>query len=931
LEAVVTTTAVIVLGILVWIVLAIPVALVVARVIQHNRPRAPAVEPPLDPAVGTPPGCGAGEVEPVLAPVVDVQARGEVMAGFPAQPRWFVGRAELMATSSAALAPACGHSVVVFHGMAGVGKTTCAVGLAYRHQHGFDELAYWSAPADADQFGDALRLLALAWETQLAEYGLAMVEEIASVERLQKFLPTLRAVLADASLLLVLDNLETLLTPQGQWRDPRWVVLIDALTAHRGPSRVILTSRIIPAGLDPGTVLIQPVPALSQQESLWLARRLPRLRAILHTGALGHTVLTLAQGNPQLLELANATATDPSRLAYQLADIDAAVDKTVPLTAFLTQGHTCLDAQQLGQIFTAWITAVAVTLPAAARLLLQALCRTQDTDQNTAVIGVNWPGLWRRWGQPGPPPSCASTITALIRAALITTDPINDPSNPHEPVRYRIHPGIAEVIQSLTPPPVAATVDAQLAAWWTLVGGGGLEGEHTSNEINHVTAEAGLSAARYLLDQHQWNGAQFMVHASLAAACYLLRQHDYHAASCLLERTLIHQGYAPLTALAVLPLLQRIAEATGAVKDLTVLAAALRKLDPAQAEPLLRRAYERARTHGDDGLASTTAGELLTSLRDQNRLDEALILAEQKIQHTHRAGFGRWTQLSDHGRRLQILHLLGHYDQVLRELPALRAQMTELPDQRADNDRVNPHNTREGILDIGRLSAVALQRWHDALQFNNDITSARQRRGARPDQIARTRFHDYLPLLRLDRLTEADHLLRECQNVFVTTDDTTQLAVIYAARAELADIRNHPLDAVNLQRSALRLCYLHSDPHQISTAHYHLANYLSRAGIDPLEQRAHRLSATLLNHLTGDTHQLATTLRVLASELRNDTTHPHTPALPATLPDITRLIDATNGIHFGDLLTALCPDPTTPQHALTDLLTTATNSANQDR
>jgi hypothetical protein len=70
-----------------------------------------------------------------------------------------------------------------------------------------------------------------------------MVEEIATLERLDNFLPTLAAVFADAGLLLVLDNLETLLTPDGQWRDRRWVPLIGALTSHQGPSRVILTSR----------------------------------------------------------------------------------------------------------------------------------------------------------------------------------------------------------------------------------------------------------------------------------------------------------------------------------------------------------------------------------------------------------------------------------------------------------------------------------------------------------------------------------------------------------------------------------------------------------------------------------------------------------------------------------------------------------------
>jgi hypothetical protein len=83
----------------------------------------------------------------------------------------------------------------------------------------------------------------------------------------------------------------------------------------------------------------------------------------------------------------------------------------------------------------------------------------------------------------------------------------------------------------------------------------------------------------------------------------------------------------PVTSLAVIPLLWHIAEATGARKDLIVLAAALRKVDPGEAETLLRRAYDQATTGGEYQLASTTAGELITLLRDQSRLREALTLA----------------------------------------------------------------------------------------------------------------------------------------------------------------------------------------------------------------------------------------------------------------------------------------------------------------
>lgn len=849
-----TTIAAIGVGIFSWILISILLSLFLARVNRLNgipdsvaelAPKAPGGKPALNPTV-------------------------EVMSGFPAQPIRFVGHAEAIAAASTALAPVSGRTAVVFHGVAGTGKTTCAVHLAYRHRRAFRAVAFWSAPTDVEQSGDALRLLALQLEARLGKHGFTMVDKIATEAQLKTFQPILSAVFADAGLLLVLDNLETLLTPNGEWRDARWALMISALTGHRGRSRAILTSRVVPARLNADAVLMPPVHALSRDESLLLIGELPALRALVDSVALARCLLTLAQGHPQLLEFADAAADDPPRLAYQLAEIEAAMDGTAPLAAFLTQGHSGLDAAQLLRIFTTWTITVAATAPAPARLLLQALCRMEEIDRSTAIIEANWPALWRRLDQPGEPPSVASTVGSLINAALISTDHVG----------YRIHPGVAEAVHASTPEPVITAVDEQLAAWWTAV----VDGWEVAPQ--RADNDASLTAARYLLRQREWN-----------------------AASCLLERALIQHGYSPAAALAAVPLLRRIADATGALKDLVVLGAALRKVDPDDAEIILRRAHHQAMTDGDHQVASTTAGELVTLLRDQGRLFDALAMASQKIEHTSQAGFGLWTQLSDRGRRLQILNLLERHAQVLIELSAMRAKMAGLPDERAHNDRVNPWNVRECILDIGRLSAVALQRWDDALDLNDELVKTKQRRGAGTSEITGNRYHDYLPLFHLGRPADADQLLRDCQDIFATARDIAQLAIVYGARADLEDKRNHPRNAIELQRTSLHLRYLHPDPRKIATAHQHFADYLSRAGGNPAAQRAHRLAGALLNHLTGNTREFAGALR-----------GPDGSALPATLPEVIRLIDADNGMCLGNLIAALCPDLASAEQALTDLL-----------
>jgi CHAT domain/AAA ATPase domain len=255
-------------------------------------------------------------------------------AYLPPEPPRFVGRTATMARASTALAPASGRTGVLLHGMAGAGKTACATELAYRHQDSFAALAFWQAPTRDEGWDGALADLAVTLEAQLGRYGFQMTGHIGTVQELTAFLPRLRQMLAEQGVLLVLDNLEPLLSPEGTWRDPRWDPLIAALTGHDGESRVIMTSRVAPAGLAAET-LVLPVHALSLGEAVGLARELPNLRGLLHAGDVPvrapagsvaaldrdrvRRVLRVVQGHPKLMELADAAAADRARLDAQLA------------------------------------------------------------------------------------------------------------------------------------------------------------------------------------------------------------------------------------------------------------------------------------------------------------------------------------------------------------------------------------------------------------------------------------------------------------------------------------------------------------------------------------------------------------------------------------------------------------------------------------
>lgn len=954
------------------------------------------------------------------------------MAYFPDEPTRFVGRASAMARASAALAPDSGKTGVLLHGMAGAGKTACALELAYRHQDAFAALAFWQAPTKDEEWPSALPDLANRLDIQLGDDGFTMASHIGTTAQLEKFLPLLRALMASAGVLLVLDNLETLLTPDGGWRDPRWEQLITALVSHDGESRVILTSRIAPASLGRGNggptasssggarpwragsggatpapvtgqVLTLPVHALSLGESVTLARELPNLRALLHTDswpvrdadpdtnddtavdthaktatdadaesgddereearaeadrARVRRVLRMVQGHPKLMELADAAAADPARLDVQLAAAEAAAEArtgTAPgattasstggtvgdasaetaegpggvaasageetgggtstasgLDAFFRAGTSTLEPAQFLDALSGWTVGALGVLSAEARLMAEFVACLENGDRVSDVIDANWADLRRRLGRPDDAPAPGPLLTILAAAALIEAEPIPVPdavnqagklavggdqarieSGPH-PVTYRVHPGVAAAIAKAAGPGMREAADVQLAAFWKAV-------------------------SEWAREREDGEDSNLVVRAGLAAAPYVLRRGDWRTASILLEEATM-RDWSPGTVQAALPSLRRIADATGMSIDLGVLARVLRWVDPGEAERLLRGAAGAAADAGDFQVASATAGELFSLLRDAGRLAEALAVAEQKPEYTRRAGLGPWAQLLDQARRLQVMGLMGEHSRVLIETDKLRAAMAALPARLGPGETVDPWNVREVILDTAHTSALATADWARCLELNAEIIASKRERGAGAHEVAGSRFNEAWPLLELGRLGEAGRLLAECQRVFEDYADAIMLAQVLSVRASLEAQLGRAPAAADLGRAGLRLFYARPEPRGIAAGHHNLAIYLGLLGSDRAEQRAHGLAAALIYRLAGMAYDLAVTVRGLAAELRADSGNTD---LPSTVAEVVEVAELTEGVRLGDLLAALQPDPGIVAGALAEILDSA--------
>ncbi|MEU8606727.1 CHAT domain-containing protein [Actinoplanes sp. NPDC048791] len=841
-------------------------------------------------------------------PVV-FQAEQQKLARFDPQPARFVGRVGPMTRATAVLAPRSGRSGVLFHGMAGAGKTACALELAYTHEDGFARLVWHQAPPEGHDITAALTGFALDLEGQLP--GIRLAHLVDDVTALRGFLPALTEFLERQRVLLVLDNLESLLTDTGGWRDQRWQLLIDALTGHGGLSRVVLTSRRRIASL-PAGVLVEPVHALSLTEAVLLAREWPHLRALLdgassgsglderQTRALAARTLAVVQGHPKLIELADGQAKDPAALQARLEEADQTwLDTGTRLDAFLHHGQASATGEDYLRVLDGWTRGTTSTLPDGSATLFGLLCCLEQDDRMGLVVEDNWADLWKRLGKPGPTPDVEAALAPLLEQALVAVDRNPDTGRP---LRFHLHPGVAEAGRTTAGPDLGTAVDIELAAYWLILLNAARERE--GEELGSLVRRAALAAAPYLIRQRQWQQVLYPI------------------------ETLLFRDQSPGTAAAVLPLLDKAREG-GRGTDVELEAGrlhaqAMAYIRPHDAATEMRHLLDTAVIRQDFPTASLVASDLLNHHRRRGRFDEALSLAEDKKEYTRRAGWGPWTQLGDEGRRLQILTMQGNAEQVLASVEQLRPAMAALPDSSDMPEATAPWNVREAIFDLGREAARRLGRWERALDLNAEQLASLRGRGASDADQAFSAFNDYGPLLRLGRVGEARTLLQRCRTVFAADHNVTALGKVLSALADLEDELGHGGPAIELCKDALRLGYTADDPDGIQVSHANLAIYLNRYGGEQQQVWAHRLATAVIDYQTGD-GDLTQDVRALTRLLTRDEAPP-----PTAFADVCRIVDQVDGVHLADLVARLPARAPDGQAAMDEVLRQARTLSSEE-
>ncbi|UED87384.1 AAA family ATPase [Streptomyces profundus] len=833
-------------------------------------------------------------------------------ARLPDAPERFVGRVALLARASAALSPGGRRGGVLLHGMPGVGKTSCAWELASTHEHAFARVVWFEVPEPrADRVVDAGAVLAdLALALEQAPAAPDLVQLLEEPDLFGAFIADVTQHLARSRLLLVLDRVDALVTPAGAWRDQRWATLLSALATPLGASRLIVTGRVVPAGL---ALAAEAVPLLSLDEVLLLVRELPRLARLVEGRVPGMSaraarrwgtgLLETARGHPKLLELVDAQASDPERLAGLLA--------TAARTWAEVDGLTPDEADH-PRVLRAWADGIVDELPPAHRDLFHFVCCLEEDDRTRPTIEHTWRSPRGRLDHPDETPVAAldEGLTALAAGGLLTVRRGAD-GDAHS---YEVQSTVADQGRTRAGAAFRRRVDEQLSGYWMTV-------------FKMAWQREGTDA------QHARLAGPLIARAGLSASPYLIRLREWMAAEVLLEAVLRRDQARPTLA-RVLPVLRRLAalsaQSTQSASDDAgpprsgALAQALGVLDRATAERQARAELARAVADGNDAAVASASSALAGLCVRTGHLDEALTHAEAAIAATRRAGHGPWTRLHSEAQRLRVMAEQGRSTEVLTAVDRLRGRMDALPKERLNGEAVEWWQVWEELHDTAQRAAVNGGAWQRAIEHGDAAHAAKRARGAPETDIAEARFPSYMPLLRLGRLPEALELLEACRAVFEEARDPLWLGEVFGALANVEDVRGHGEVAIARERDALRYAYRAGVPGVVVVGHVNLGTYLKVHARDAAGASAHHCAAALLAACTGS--RTAESLHALAGDLVE---FGSAARLPLDLAELSARVDEVPGVDLGRLLGRLVARPDDLDRTLTALVTEARQQAAQ--
>jgi hypothetical protein len=820
------------------------------------------------------------------------------------EPERFVGRFQLLTRLCEILVGRTGKTGALITGIPGAGKSACALEVTHRNADRFETVVWYEAPSSSTDAKDALEAFALGLEGKLS--GVEIVHLLGNARTLKRSLQTLSARMDRQAILIVLDNIDSLLTARGAWRDNRWALIVRALLDHDGPGRVIITSRRALSAVDP-YLQVETVGPLSLAESMMLVRELPNLGGLLRGDVAGidpddgrelvRRTLQLSQGHPKLLELADGQAAEPENLRRRLDAARGSNLDSSASTVLFESGASILDERQFVNTLESWTRGILLALPEATRVVFGFLCTMESTDRRFDVAAANWPAVWSGAVNGGELPELESAIQELISSALISQQESNSTRPVHE--CYDIHPALIKLGQKLGRHALRSVVDQALASHW------------------EEAATAGVD------EEDNFTGSQ-VIDVSLRAVPYLLRLSEWDRAAALIEQVLVRDR-SVARAGSLVTALRRVATATANTatgwQNELLLAGALRFVDPHEAESLLRRLYREAVEQGV-GNAGLIGVQLALVLRDHGDLQEALKIIDDGYFYFAE---GSWSRLGRRAARLTILATLDRNEEVLTEVEQARLEMATLPEESEKWDSGLPWAVREEILGTAALAAQNLRRWKLVLELTTETVESMRARGASPLEMARERFNTYGSLMELGLFEQARTLLRECRDIFEAADDVALLGGVFGALGEVELQLGHRTEAAEMQGRGLRYKYIDGDTASIIRGHWKLADALFTRRSDLPSVLPHVLGAAIIEIQSGGvlTDQNSEILRMCLAATDGG------PPVPQSFGELRSSLESVEGVRFGELMSRLSHGDQECEQRFVEVLGMTRNPAEQ--
>ena len=826
----------------------------------------------------------------------------------------FVGRGEVLTDLQARWLRAAETPVALIQGLAGLGKTAIAAEAIHLWHPRFDYVLAFQAKPTAlalDEFfrtlDSRLTLCSAAYRgrCEASPYERIFLEPggpLTGPERYDQIRVNLLEALRNEAVLIVIDNFETNLEDLIQdgacrCREAEWDRTLEFLRDELAgtSSRVLMTSRLRPAGLRTGALAI-PLGPLPPKEAVLFVRTHPALRELLYSGEdeerLLRRLLDISRGHPLILNRLGVLADRPEDLEAALDQLTA--DGLSALPDIYTAGKTDADRRRehdyLEDVAGGSVDLLIRRLSPDARRLLWIITLANESVTGTMIEGI-WGGrtveddTLKQFKQllklaDSMPAEAREQIEQKLselppefRAILEAED--DDGESPAPPVGPLLDELLAsglvhrETADAGTRPGVQAAAGAvygfhelvreRIAGWMTAhpeeTGG------RTAEAVWIAYGDRYAASFRAFIDGGGEGAYEGAGEAGRRALTYMVRAGAFDRlggfASSLVTGTrdpgLLKSVIGELKAVAdtVPP-----GEARWSVR--TYLADALRNSgQPDQSLTFYETAAAEAEAAGDWSDLGWIRGNWAIAFAMIGRLAEARDMQLKSADALRKAGRSEVDVISRELEALRIDVMGGRAEDALPEIDARLSRVREWwkakKAGRPAPEAPNPEDLGRALvsgLDVSHQANHSLQNWEACLDRLTEIEETQREMGAGRHEIYIARFNQYGPLIKLGRLDEARRVVEECLAVFEKVDDLTMQAKALSALAHIWNERGDVDQAISLARQALSVTNRLPDPADRAISHLNLGNYLEKAG--RIEDcGAHHLAAGIYDLVSG--------------------------------------------------------------------------------